>query len=281
MRTPSAITPGRKAVCLSLLLLFFYSSSAQDTIHLKKYVGNLKQVDVAAGADTLHLLFDTGGGETFLSPQVARRLGKTVYGRATTFRMSGEMLHYQKADSVTLTIGGKRYDHPTLGVWDLMSILPAGLPKIDGVLSLKTFAGRVLSLDLAAGKLVVETEASYRSAVKKMTLVPSRFATGMNGGELTLFLAMRRNHRPYWFLFDSGNLSDLLLSHRTAAEWGLQADTVTVRKEVGVVPVQLGKRKAEGKAASENIIYDGALNYALLSTWRFLIHLGRKEVWME
>lgn len=281
MRTPSAITPVRKAVCFSLLLWLFSPGSAQDTIHLKKYVGNLKQVEVVAGSDTLHLLFDTGGGETFLAPAVARRLGKTVYGRATSFRMSGEMLHYQKADSVTLTMGGKRYDHPTLGVWDLMSVLPAGLPKIDGVLSLKTFAGKILSLDLAAGKLVVETEASYRSAVKKMALVSSRFATGMNGRELTIFLAMRRNNRPYWFLFDSGNLSDLLLSHRTAAEWGLQADTVTLRKELGVVPVQLGKRKTEGKAASENIIYDGALNYALLSKWRFLIHFDRKEVWME
>lgn len=269
------------ALLFLMALLPFGSTYAQDTIYLKKYVSNLKQVEVVAGSDTLHLLFDTGGGETFISPEAARRLGKTVYGSAASFRMSGEVVRYQKADSVTFTIGGKRYYHPTLGVWDLMSILPAGLPKVDGVLSLKTFAGRVLSIDLAANRLVVETEASYKARTKKMTLLPSRFATGMNGGELTIFLALAHKSRPYWFLFDSGNLNDLLMAHRTAAEWGLQSDTVTVRRELGVVPVLLGKKKGEGKAASENIIYDGALNYALLSRSRFLVHFGRKEVWME
>lgn len=254
---------------------------AQDTILLKKYVSHLKQVEVTVGSDTLHLLFDTGGGETIISPAVARKLGKTVYGNATSFRMSGEMLHYQKADSVTLTIGGKAFYHPVVGVWDLMSILPQGLPPIDGVLSLKTFAGRVLSMELAAGKLVVETESSYKSATRNMTLLPSRFATGMNGGELTIFLGVRHKNRPYWLLFDSGNLNDLLLSHSTAREWGLQSDTVTVRRELGVLPLLLGKKKWEGTAASEKIIYDGALNYALLSRARYLIHFGRKEVWME
>ena len=275
------IASSLKAWFALLFLLLLARGAAQDTILLKKYVGNLKQVEVMVGRDTLRLLFDTGGGETFISPAVARRLGKTVYGNATTFRMSGERLHYQLVDSVTLRIGSKAYYHPTMGVWDLMSILPPGLPPIDGVLSLKTFAGRVLSMDLAAGKLVVETEASYRVAVKKMTLLPSRFATGMNGGELTIFLGVRHKNRPYWLLFDSGNLNDLLLSHHSASEWGLQSDTVTVRRQLGILPLSLGKKKWEGAAASEKIIYDGALNYNLLSRSRYLIHFGRKEVWME
>lgn len=270
-----------RPLLLFFLLLLLGRGSAQDTIYLKQYVSNLKQVEVTISGETCHLLFDTGGGETFISPEVAKRLGKRVWGSATTFRMSGEMLHYQKADSVALQIGSKTYYHPTVGVWDLMSILPAGLPKIDGVLSLKTFAGKILSMDLAAGKLVVETDASYKRAARNMTLLPSRFATGMNGAELTIFLGVRHAARPYWFLFDSGNLNDLLLSHPTAAAWGLQPDTVTVRKELGTLPIQLGKAKWEGKAASDKIIYDGALNYTLLSRSRYMIHFGRKEVWME
>jgi hypothetical protein len=270
-----------KTVFTGLLALLLCNGYAQDTIRLKKYVSNLKQVEVRIGGETFNLLFDSGGGETFISPAVAKRLGKTVYGNATTFRMSGEMLHYAKADSVAIQIGGKTYYHPTVGVWDLMSILPEGLPKIDGVLSLKTFADKILSMDLAAGRLVVETEASYKRATRNMALLHSRFATGMNGAELTLFIGTRHKSRPYWFLFDSGNLDDIILSHRTAAEWGLQDDTVTVRRDLGTLPLPLGKKKWEGKAASKKIIYDGALNYDLLSRSRFVIHFWRKEVWME
>jgi hypothetical protein len=68
----------------------------QDTIQLKKYVSNLKKVDVVIAGETYNFLFDTGGGETFLSPDIAKHLERTVYGQASSFRMNGERVDYQK-----------------------------------------------------------------------------------------------------------------------------------------------------------------------------------------
>jgi hypothetical protein len=182
---------------------------------------------------------------------------------------------------VTLQIGPLRFFHSTVGVWDVMSILPKDLPKIDGVLSLKTFQYKIFSLDLSGNCLVVETQASLQKKRKRMTLLPTRFATGLDGNELTIFTGIPRDRHLYWFLFDSGNLNDLLLSHQTAATWMLQTDTVTQRKELGTVSVLLGNRKMQGKAASEKIIYDGALNFALLQQAKFTIDFRRKQLWME
>jgi hypothetical protein len=261
------------ATCCSLL--------AQDTIYLKKYVSNLKQVTITIDGQTYSFIFDSGGGETFISPAIAKRLGKTVYGQATSFRMSGEKINYQKCDSVTLKAGNTSLLHSTIGVWDIMSILPAGLPKIDGVLSLKSFKDNKISLDLANERLVLETDRSFKRAVQNKTLVPSLFATGMNGNELTIFLGTFFQQHLYWFLFDSGNLNDLLLSSSIAKQWGLQKDTAHKRVELGTVSLTLGRKKIEQAAAAEPIIYDGALNYAILSKQVFFIDLPLRKVWMQ
>ncbi|WP_179222994.1 retropepsin-like aspartic protease [Pontibacter ummariensis] len=267
-------------LCLSIVLCLINEGNAQDTIHLKTYISQLKKVELTIAGQPYSFLFDTGGGETFISPEIARRLGKAPYGNSTAFRMSGEMLKYQRSDSVTIQIGTNTFFHPTVGVWDLMSILPEGLPKIDGVLSLKSFSDRVVTLDLTGNRLILETPASFRKLKRSISVLPSRFANGLDGNELTIFLNIPYNKRPYWFLFDSGNLNDLLLSYQTAYEWGLQSDTVAHRKELGTVAVQLGKKRMESKAASEDIIYDGALNYALLGKSKFIIDFPRKQVWV-
>ena len=61
---------------LSFLTIFVYRAYAQDTIYLENYVGNLKKVNVTIGSKSYSFLFDTGGGETFISPEIAKSLGK-------------------------------------------------------------------------------------------------------------------------------------------------------------------------------------------------------------
>src|SRR5687768_1613577 len=92
---------------LSICTLLFFSliGYAQDTIQLKKYISNLKKVEIVIQGHAYSFLFDTGGGETFISPEVAKRLGKCVYGNETSFRMNGEIVKYAKSDSITMKIG--------------------------------------------------------------------------------------------------------------------------------------------------------------------------------
>jgi hypothetical protein len=128
---------------LSFLTIFVYRAYAQDTVYLENYVGNLKKVNVAIGSNSYSFLFDSGGGETFISPEIAKSLGKTIYGSATGFRMSGEMIKYRKTDSISLNIYRTTIFHSTIGILDIMSLLPKGLSKLDGVLSLKTFQDKI------------------------------------------------------------------------------------------------------------------------------------------
>ncbi|RYZ00308.1 MAG: hypothetical protein EOO11_02020 [Chitinophagaceae bacterium] len=269
----------RPLALLILALLIVPGAKAQDTIRLARYAGNLKQVTVRIGDSSYRLLFDTGGGDTFLSPRIAAALGKPVYGEATTFRMSGEPVRYQRCDSVRAQIGGRAYFFPSVGVWDLMSILPKGLPPIDGVLSLRSFAGAAISIDLAQELLIVETRASLRRRTQKMTLLGSRFATGPAGNELSVFLQLLHGGRPFWFLFDSGNLRDVLLSPATAKAWNINADSAG--HVPGPVPLSLGGRSFTESAGVEPIIYDGALNFRFLSSRVFTLDLARYRVWMN
>jgi hypothetical protein len=270
----------RVALLSIYAILFTTTGYTQDTIQLKTYISNLKKVEVVIKGQSYSFLFDTGGGETFISPEIAKKLNKEVYGNETSFRMHGEMFNYAKTDSVTLHVGKTVIFHSTLGVWDIMSILPEGLPKIDGVLSLKSFRDKIVTLDFPSSKLVIETKPSFQKQQGKLNLLQSRFASGMNGNELTIFLNIPYKNRSYWFLFDSGNLNDLLFSHHTAHEWKLQGDSTEERKELGFIKVRIGKKIMETTAASERIIYNGALNYSLISKSRYIINFPQKQVWM-
>ena len=258
--------------------LFSAMIHAQDTIKLKKYVGNLKKVEVKINNKPFDFLFDTGGGETFISPQLASVMGKQVYGSATGYRMNGEQIKYRKCDAVSITIGNIALSHSTVGVWDLMAILPKELPPLYGVLSLKSFSNKIITLDLASDLLIIETAASYAKKIKKAGLLESRFANGLDGNEWSIFLQTKKQGRAYWLLFDSGNLNDLLLSHNTAREWGLEVDTSGRRQEWNAAPFLFGGKTYEVKIASENILYDGALNYAFLSRFIFFINSPGRTV---
>ena len=272
-----------KTLLLSLLLSIAIVSgaNAQHVIPLKEYFRDLKQVEVTIQGQVYNFLFDTGGGETFVSPEVAARLGYTVYGRGTAYRMKGERFSYQKMDSVAIGIGKATFPATTVGVWDVMRILPKGLPKVDGVLSLKTFQDNVLTVDVAANRLILETPTSFRRLRSGLTQLPSRFANGLDGNELRVFLEIPRQGRSYWFLFDTGNISELLLSHQTATEWGLQNDTTSQRIALNPIALQLGGQKLVSQAAAESILYDGVLNYGLISQARFTIDFKAKAVWMH
>ncbi|MDO6389678.1 aspartyl protease family protein [Pontibacter sp. BT731] len=272
-----------KTLLLSLFLSLALVSgaNAQETIPLKDYFRELKQVDVTVQGQTYNFLFDTGGGQTFISPEVARKLGRTVYGRGTGYRMRGEQFSYQKMDSVALQVADVSFPVATVGVWDVMSVLPKELPKVDGVLSLKTFRDKVLTIDVAANRLTLETTASLRRQRSRLTPIKSRFASGLDGSELTILLEVPRKGHSYWFLFDTGNIRELLLSHHTAAEWGLQDDTTSQRIALNPIAIQLGNRKLVSPAAAESILYDGVLNYGMIRQGRFTIDFKTKEVWMH
>lgn len=253
---------------------------SQEAVPLAKYGGTLKKLDVLIGGTTYPFLFDTGGGDTMLTPELAAIVCKKIYGKGVGYRMDGEMATYRKCDGIDMKIGSTELFHPTVAVLDIMSYLPSAAPKIYGMISLKSFRDKVISLDLPASRLIFETKRSAKKKKKQMTLLDSRFPTGPSGNELNILLGLRRNGELYWFLFDTGNGHHPRMSPQTAYDWGLQQDPASTGT-VHNTEISFGKRKETFDFDTDEIIYDGALNFNIIAKKAYLIDFVKEQVWMN
>jgi hypothetical protein len=268
----------KKTVFCLLFACIAISSFAQDTIQLKAYVENMKTVDVFIEGKKYNFLFDTGGADTFISPEIAKSLNKEIYGSITGFRMSGEIIKAKKANDIALTIGQTNLFHKTVSVWDLMSILPKDFPRIDGIISLKSFENNVLTIDLSKNIVIVENENSAKKNVKEKLPLKTRFANGLEGSELNIFIGIPKNNNLYWFLFDSGNSGPLLLSQENAKIWKVLNDNNENNQESEFI---IGEKKLRIKPFVRDIIYDGVLNFEAISNYVFTIDFKNKKVWIN
>lgn len=251
---------------------------AQTDILLEDYFRTLKSVKVEIEGNKYNFLFDTGGGITMISPEIAKRINKTVYGNSVGFRMSGEKIESKLCDSLDIKIGGVNFFHSYVGVFDLMSLLPKEFERIDGLISLKTFEKERVTLNLSENRLVIETEESYKEKIKNMNFVQSRFANGLSGSELNIFIRIKVNNRLWWFLFDSGNIAQTKISEIVAQ------DLAIAYKENEIT--EIGKQKFEIAGDSiitptivDNIIYDGALSYDFIQQFEFIISFEDHKIW--
>ncbi|WP_235964418.1 aspartyl protease family protein [Pedobacter gandavensis] len=273
-----------RAKQLYFLLLFCLnigSVYSQDSLSLQAYEENLKTIDVYIQGKKYSFLFDTGGGETTISPEIARVLNKNTYGSLTGFRMSGDIIKTVKANGITMKIGHTEIFHPSVAVLDIMSLLPKEFPRIDGLISLKTFENQILTLDLARNTLYIESEKSAVNRIKGKQPIESRFANGLTGTELNIFIGIPKNNFSYWFLFDSGNSGPLLLSNETALQWGLRKSKLDSTINKSSVNILLGKSNFRAVPFFRDIIYEGVLNWDSMAKFVFTIDFKRKQVWMN
>lgn len=260
------------AVGIALLLPACRESPVEEAVEipLEPYIGRLPTIRAAAGSTPLRLIFDTGGGETIISPAIAATLGCVPTGRGVGYRASGERIEYRHCPQVTLTIGGVAFEHEEIAVWDVQAVLPEGVPPVDGVLSLKTFRSRPFTLRLADGLLVLESDASLARRVTAMAALRTRLATGASGGELTVFAHAGTPH-PAWYLLDSGNLDVVRVAPQVA---GRDAGA-TWNAELALDG--LPARPAEFR--SVELIHDGVLSEAYLREWTLTFDLAHNRVW--
>jgi len=267
------------ALALAGVVYAVCPAQAQDDVvelRLGPYVGRLVTLTAVVGGDTLPFLLDTGGGETLITPAVAERLRCTPSGRTVGFRMSGERVEFALCDDVTLTLAGHAFPHPDIAVFDIASLLPADWPPLGGVISLKTFADRAITLDLEKARLIIESQASVAKRVAPMTRVPSRVASGTDGRSLTVFLRMRAPTTG-WYLLDSANLDVVRVRSHAISD---------ARQAVGDGETSSGPVRFEGAEAVEaqwrvaDIIYDGALSEAYLRQWVITLDLPNGTTWV-
>jgi predicted aspartyl protease len=242
-------------------------------IVLSPYLGRLVTVNAVIDGDTVKLIFDTGGGETVISPEVANRIGCSPTGRSVGYRMNGDRVDVTLCRDVTVVIGDVSFEHEQLGVWDLQSLLPDEAPPIDGVLSLKTMAAQPFTLDLQRGRLTLETEASFDDRIQGMTRLGSRIATGTDGDELTVFVRGEVDSEA-WFLLDSGNLDVVQAApHLGAAVSGTSSEPWKHDLALGGFPAIATSFR------TRDIIYDAVLSEEFMRNWVFAFDLESNQVW--
>ena len=205
-------------------------------IELHPYFRWLRMVEGVVGDRTLTLLLDTGGGSTLVTPSVASGLGCRPYGRDVGHRMSGEPVEFQRCDALDLAIGGWHRSFAPVAVFDVNALLPPELPRLDGVLALDAFRGRVITIDWSRSRLVVHSSLTANAAIRSSG-VPLRAATGMAGNGLSVFLPASGTRGPVWLLLDSGNIRGTLVAEHILRDSLLATDVpATVALSIGTRP---------------------------------------------
>lgn len=247
-------------------------------LDLAPYVAGLLSVTVAVGDTTYPFIFDTGGGLTLVTPEVAEALGCVPFGRTVGFRHDGEAVEASRCPPVALDIAGWRPPAGELAVWDLMALVPEGLPTLGGLVSLDTFDGLAVTLDLGDERVLVETPGSLASRVENAHPVPVRVAHQAGGASLDVFLAVEATPGLLWFELDSGNAGPVFIAPHAAEMLGLELSDARPSRVTLVLP---GLGPITVDAQEKAMIYDGLLNAAFLQDLTMTLDLEYGRAWIS
>lgn len=234
-------------------------------------------VDAVVAGKTRKFIFDTGGGVTSLSPALAEATGCKPWGRMTGFQMFGGRLDSPRCDNVPITLAGTRYVLPTVGLLDFPKLNPAD-SSLDGLLALNVFDQRAITLDLANGHIIVESEKSLKQRVHDMKSLPMRIKREAEGIGLAVVVGVPTSKGLIWLELDSGNGGTILVSKPVA-------------ELVGLNPAQSGKQQADfeitdgvrvhsGDAFTPDMIMDGNLGMPFLRNWLVTLDLKAGRAWI-
>lgn len=231
------------------------------------------RVDVA-GKERL-FQFDTGGGNSFISPAIAKELGCEKGARVVGFRMTGEKLEAPRCDDVAVAIGGHDFTIPVAGVYEVGEFNAKGV-TVDGLIALDLFEGRTVTLDFAGLRLIVETPESAATRVASATELPARLVREAGGYSLTVDVQVPSKVGHLGFELDSGNGGTILVAKPYAAVFGFDPDK---GPQQGKLPVGKGI-EAEGVIFPAGITLDGNLGMPFLKNYLVTLDLDRGRVWL-
>lgn len=127
-----------------------------DRVTALEAFGTLFTATVDFAGAPRRLLVDNGGGMTVFTPEMAGQAGCALGGPLAGFRMSGERVDAPRCEGATVRIDGWVSRPHTVMVLDIDKLLPADWPRQDGLISLSSFAGHVVTIDMPGRRLVVD-----------------------------------------------------------------------------------------------------------------------------
>ena len=229
-----------------------------------------------AGA-TRRLLLDTGGGITLLSPEIAKAAGCTPWGRRTGYNMFGKRFEGPSCNGIALDVGGGRLVPAVTGLVQMAALNPAD-SALDGLAALDLFEGRVVTLDLGRGRLIVESPASLRARIGAMRPLPIRLKRELEGLALAVMTGVPTPRGWLWMELDSGNGGTVLVSKPVASLVGL--DSAVAGRQQADFAVMDGVRVRTGDAFTPDLIMDGNLGMPFLRHWVVTLDLQAGTGWI-
>jgi predicted aspartyl protease len=190
------------------------------------YRDHLLTIPVSVCGVETRFVFDTGIGVNLVSESLAARVGCFPDGSAFTGqRMSGQSLTLPLGSLGELQVGASTMREVPVGLFDLSAM--AGLGDVEGFVSLTCFRTTPVTIDYAAGQVVVEDERSLARRVAGGEAVAVRVRCDGPSTDLTLDLELPGGKRVSVEI-DTGSDS-LILDERLAADAGVNLENQDVR----------------------------------------------------
>lgn len=227
-----------------------------------------------AGRERL-FMFDTGGGVTFISPEMADELKCDRGAKLIGFRMTGDRMETPRCDNVEMTIAGARFTAPVAGVYQVGEFAAKGV-KVDGLIALDIFADRVVTLDFASRRLILESPQGAAARERAGKELPARLARENGGRAIAAYVDVPSPNGPLAFELDSGNGGTLLIGKTYAASFGFDPDK---GPRLGSFEVSPGIT-ASGLVMPANITLDGNLGMPFLKDYLVTLDLRHGRVWL-
>lgn len=265
-----------------LALLGIHRASARTgptVIPLGTYLGVLPSVQVRFAGRTHTMLLDTGGGLTVVTPASAAAMGCHPWGRLTGFRMRGDRVDMRRCDRVKMTLAGLAMRVPEVGVWDFGKVLPRNAPPLAGSIALDAFGRRVVTLDLADRRFIVETRASLAARLRRehAVAVPVRFEREVDGESLEPLIGIDTRRGRVWMEIDSGSDGAVIVNRPLARALGL--DPAGRRLQPMAVSIG-GVLPLRAPAQMMNLVIDGDIGEPVLRHWIVTVDLAHRRMWL-
>ena len=243
---------------------------------------------VVADSITERWMFDTGAGGNVVSQKLFDRLVCTPAGRLTGFRMMGERLDIDLYRVSSLEVAGVRRENVQIAPWPALDNM-----GISGIVSLKFFEDRPITIDFANKTFTVETTESAAALAASGEVVPIE-TQRYRDKALDVFLNLRLGDTVMAeFELDTGSGRRLWIDARFMEKLGINstADSVATEKNGESVwqvtnlsrmslweapSVAAGPLKATFR---DSLIYDGVMGIAFWDNRAITIDLpGRRLI---
>jgi Aspartyl protease len=274
-----------KKLCVGLLSMCAVTTaygkdlaSKPITIGLEPYLGTALAMRFDVNGHEGLFLFDTGGGVSIISPEFAKTIGCTPWGRVTGFRMTGERMDLQRCEGLHFTTGKVHLEAPTAGIVDLEKLLPKDAPHLDGSVGLDIFAGKTITFDESGQTLTLETPASLQARIQGAKEVPIRLVRDVGGLALTVEVGVPTAYGTAWMEMDSGNEGPLVVANHLANLFHLDPEAKgpqTVKFELG------GGIPVEEHARTSDLIMDGNIGAHFFTKWVLTVDLAAGRAWLS